>query len=176
MSKELKYIELVLENCECITFQRNVIGRFILDHIKTIVARMAMNSITEYKVAGTLAVEIFSEGNEDYCPFGFAEDKTTKFGRLSSFNDLSGIEVHYDDGTSDYYLLEYDEEPGLENIIGAPNINEKQYISKPGNLYIVVDKTKDIKDYFEQDEIEGDIEIAYYKRMFGVHDDEESIG
>ena len=62
------------------------------------------------------------------------------------YNDITNINIIYEDENRERYTVDYDE---TNPTLGVPNSNQKTIISQCGNLYIVINKNKDIKDYFD---------------------------
>lgn len=151
---EIKSITLGLENCEDLVLKKSVLGRFVIKDIDTKIA----DTVGKYSTAKTVAIEIFSEGNAEYESFG--SHKETIFNRLQSFRDICSIDIQYKDGTKDSYSVDYNEDKFSEE-----NLNEKVYLSKAGNLYIVIAKDKEVEDFFEIKEIDDINEMAKFKSM-----------
>lgn len=160
--KNIKSVELILENCETIEIEAKYFGMFKMDDIRTGIYRIACNAISKSQTAHSIAFEIFSEANVKYAPFGSCEEQL-KFHRLTQWKDITGIELKYEDGSVETYYVDYDD--GEDNALGAENLNEKVHISRLGNLYIVIEKDKTIFDYFDKDEIEDVESVNFSKTM-----------
>jgi hypothetical protein len=170
--KGLKQIEIGFENCETITISKNMIGRFSLDDIRPVIRRIACNAINKYWVAGEVQMEIFRCGNQKYKPFGQLEEQDM-LERLSEYKDITSIDILYEDGTTESYLVDYDEGE-YEGCLGAENINEHIYISDLGNIYVVISKDKKIEDFFGN-EINDNKVVEFRKDMMdiGIEEPEE---
>ena len=160
--KNIKSIELILENCEVIEIESKYIGMFRMDDIRTSIYRIACNAISKSQTAHSVAIEIFSEANVKYSPFGNCEEQL-KFYRLAEWKDITSIELHYEDGSTETYYVDYDD--GENDALGAENLNQKNYISTLGNLYIVIEKDKTVFDYFDKEEVEDVESINFSKTM-----------
>ena len=79
-------------------------------------------------IADTIVIELFSEGDREYRPFGGLE-KTTIFERLQKCNDITQIIVHYEDQTEEAYFTDWAEGDDCENK------NQSVCKSDLGNLY-----------------------------------------
>lgn len=173
MYKNLKEIIVGFENCEDIKIPGNAIGAFLIDGIHPVIRRVACNSISKYLVADEVVMEIFSEGNYKYKPFG-CMDEEESLTRLAKFNDITSITTIYEDGSEDTFLVSYDE--GDDGNIGAENINEDIYVSDLRNIYIVIStENKTVKDYFDLEEINDEDSINHAKDMMDIGIEEEEI-
>lgn len=157
MSKQVKYIDLVFENCEWVRFTEGV-GHFHLGKFETSVDRVAMNSIRKHTLVKEVAMQISKDAKYERDK-NFSDD-TPIFERIIKWNDITHIDIGYVDGSEESYYVDYEEPEGEEDMLGAPNINQKSVISDGGNLYIVIHKEKDIKDCFNNlDECDHAIDI-----------------
>lgn len=166
----VKSITIGFENCETITIPRKHIGVIFIQDIKTEIVRVACNAISKVVSANTVAIEIFSEGNVEYLPFGVSPSEMV-FERINECHDITSIDVTYMDGSKETYWTDY--ESGDEEGLGAPNIYEKTKISDLGNLYVVISKDKDIKDFFSDEDINDSDNMQFIKDMLGVWNTQE---
>ena len=95
--RNVKSIEFVFENCECLEIEAKYFGGVHLEDIRTSIARIACNSIAKMQTVHSAVFEIFSEGNTEYAPFCNQSDKMVKFDRLAAWDDITQIIVHYED-------------------------------------------------------------------------------
>ena len=151
-----------LENCDAMDFAPEDFGTFLLADIREEISRIAVNSITKNKIAGTAAFEIFKDADTKYGLF-FEDSEDTKFERLIRWRDITSITLTYENGTEETFLVEYREESEIQ--IGSPNVFMKTYISGPGNLYVVIDKEKDIQDFFPAEETENQKEMKRKRQI-----------
>ena len=166
--RNVKSIEFVFENCECLEIEAKYFGGVHLEDIKTSIARIACNSIAKMQTVHSAVFEIFSEANTEYAPFGNQSDKMVKFDRIAAWDDITQIIVHYEDDQEEVYYVDYDDD-GNDGL-GAPNKNQKSCISALGNLYLVIEKDKNIGDYFDEKEMENIPEFDFNLGQFDVHD------
>ena len=143
MSKVSK-IELILENLEVITIDSEDIGGIDIGDIKTRVQSMGSNSINKYLYSDNIAIEIYKTGNKLFNSFGIEGAEEYVFNRLTQWNDIASIEIHYEseDDKSELILVDYDERDGN-------NVNQKSLIDESGNLCLVISEYKGIEHYFE---------------------------
>lgn len=160
--KDVKCIEFVFENCESFEIEAKYFGGVQFEEIKTSIARIACNSIVKFQTAYSVVLEIFKEANIDYKPFGSLEQQKM-FDRITGWNDITQFIIHYTDNTEEAYFVDYDD--GDDDSLGAPNKNQKTYISVPGNLYIVIEKDKELFDFFVKEEIDNSECIDCMKSM-----------
>ena len=160
--KNVKSVNLVLENCEVINIDAQYFGQLLLEKIRTKVYRVAMNSISRMQVVNRVAIELFSEANVPYDSFG-EESKETIFDRLTSYNDIAQIELIYDDEGKDteLFIVNWVD----DDQCGCTNKLQKSYTSKPGNLYILIGKDMKLKNFFDKEEIEDEQCMAFAKSM-----------
>ena len=174
--KELKLLEIGFENCETVTITKNMIGKFNLEDIRPVIRRMAANSINKYWAAGELQMELFQCENQKYKPFGQLEERDM-LERITEYKDIVSIDILYEDGTVESYLIDYDEGEN-EGCLGAENINEDLYVSDLGNVYICISRhKKKVSDYFDLDEINNAEVIEFHKKMMdiGIEEPEEHV-
>lgn len=145
----VKSIDIVFENCEAYTFPKEDIGYFEISDIREAIFRCACNAISKYKTAYCVNIEIFDTNRlqEDCIDSNVVADV---FARIANHNDITQIHIHYEDGTEEQYLVDYNE---LNEALGAPNKNQKSYISDLGNLYIVISEKEKLEDVFNKEEI-----------------------
>lgn len=175
---KLKYLTLVLENCDSIEIEGKYVGDFLVDDLKTSIKRIACNSIDKIEVANTIAIEIHKDANKERYQFAQTQNEDCKqmtFERLDKCADITSI----------YFVLEKDYvEPGQVPCEECYNyyvdwtgeseyVNEAQktYISKGGHLYIVIADGKKIEDFFDLQEIEDEEHMDFHFDMCDVGDE-----
>lgn len=163
--KEINAIELVFENCETLRLDINVLGRVYLGKINTEITRIACDCIAESIFVDEVALEIFSEA-EELGVWGPAWiNYNSKLERIARYNDITQIEILYSNGDSKTYYIDYEEE---SEDLGAPNINQKSYISSLGNLYIVISMENSIEHYFPREYTEDAGTVNFNKNMYDI--------
>lgn len=167
--KNVTKVRIEFENCEDVTIPIECFGDFYIGSIETRAYRIASNSICQYPIAHEVYFELFSEANtmSDY-PENFWDTKYNVLERIQVFDDITRLVLSFDDDSLDEtYVVDYDDEsPAL----GARNLNQKTYLSDLGNLYVVIQKGKDIKDYFTDFVINDEESIAFKKRIIMNND------
>lgn len=161
---EVKYIELLLENCENIVLPRNVLGNVYIGKIYNEVARIACNSIRRVTCADEVALEIFPEANTLGVRVPNFNDNTI-LDRLCKYRDVTHINVVYEDDTKQYICVDYHSE---SDMLGADNEYQKNYLSDLGALYIVISKDKGIADFFDFSVINDKEYIEHVKIMYDI--------
>lgn len=155
--KDVDKITLIFENCEEMKIPKHVIGHFLIDGLHESVSRIASNSISMMKQADTFAMEIMKKSDSiPYYPFERKDktDKMTMIGRISEYSNISAVELEYEDGTSDYIYVDYDEGDCM-GVLGAPNVNQTSRISANGHLYVVVSSEESVDDLFSRDVVDS---------------------
>lgn len=164
--KHLVSVRFVFENVESFEIEAKYFGFFHVGKIGDTIRRIACNAIEKLTYAHEVALEIYSEANVTYFPFGDEEEATTKFGRIMEFDDITSIVLTYDDGSEDDMYTDYDQ--GDNDELGAPNLYQHVLLSDLGNLYIVIGKNMLLSDWFDDEEINNDELIHFHKRMQDV--------
>lgn len=168
MEGNIKKIILEFENCDSVEIPGRYLGIFRMKGIKTSIGRMACNFIGKHTIANHVFMEIFSEANKMYKPFGQFENMKI-FDRITS-NDITHITLIYDgenvaeDGEQEIYVVPYDEGKN-EGILGAPNIFQKVYLSKLGNLYMVISPKIKLKHVFPKKLVDNEEWINMRKSL-----------
>lgn len=176
---KLKYITFTLENCDQITVDGKYIGDFYVGDIKSEIRRIACNSIMKMDISKEFAIEIHKKANKEHFELGCESFKTTVFEVLTRCNDITSIEFELED-----QYVEDEEIPAKEyydyfvNWCGDSDYDndaQKSYISKPGHLYLVIDKNSKIEDYFDKEEIDDEETMKFHFDMCDVGDKEDEI-
>ena len=164
---KVKYIKLVFENCEEVRIDERYIGYMAITDFREEIARVAMNAICKFRTADEVAIEIFSEANKPFVSFGHDTGKTI-FERIMAWNDITHINIVYEDGDEEYIGVNYDE--GLdEGKLGAQNILQTSELSSLGNLYLVISTDgADIDKLFDPEEINDAKDMESRKHLFGA--------
>jgi hypothetical protein len=142
VGKEVKQIDVVFENCEVVTFPKEYIGQFYLGELKEVISRRACNQIDKHLLADKLILEV-----RDRAALNTKTYSGNAFDRVKAYDDITHIDIIYEDGSNDYIGLDYDEGES-EGILGANNINQKSRINKFGDLELLVGKDLQFEDYF----------------------------
>lgn len=175
---KIKYIEFIFENCDSIRIEGKYIGDFLVDNLTTSIKRIACNSIEKMDVANTVAIEIHKDANKERYPFGRSNIEYFKemtFDRLKSYEDITSIQFELEEdyvkeGQSprreyyDYYVSWTGDNEYV-------NEAQKTYLSKSGNLYVVIADKKNIEDFFCLEDIEDEEYVDFHFDMLDVGDE-----
>ena len=131
---QIKKIELVLENCEVVVVDAKYIGFLLIDAVSHEITNFGINDIGEINRCGKFYIEL----HKDLDKYGVAESylahidepQPNIFDRLTYFNDITQVEIHYDNGEVKNYYVDY---WGDET-----NAYQQSHISAAGHLYIKV--------------------------------------
>lgn len=152
MQEQIKKIELVLENCECVNIEGKYIGHLSMENIKRSINRVASNAIFDMSICGHFSISINrkaeydeSSGEELFDGFG----KQSPLERLLNYPDITSVYIHFSDGKTEQFYVEWD---GGE----CDNDNQKTYMNEFGDLFIVIDKELKLEDVFDVEEIEDE--------------------
>ena len=162
MSKHIKEIEFVFENCEVINFKPEELGEFHIGNIKECVNRVACNSIAQSKVADDIVIEIFKKAQ--FKPSVMESGKNIDcFKRISDFHDITHFNLIYTDNTEDYISVVWEDVGNNDEM----NAYQGEMYSDLDNFYIIIssDKTKEFKDYFDMEEINDKAAMEFKEDM-----------
>lgn len=174
---KLDYINLHLENCDCITIDGKYVGDFLVDDIHKTIHRFACNSIDSFDIADTFVIELHKDANKERYQFNnnaYEDFRQMTFDRLSGCPDIASINFILSEDyvpenkipTKEFHNYYLDWSDNSDNI----NTYQKSYISDEGHLYIVVSKNKDIFDFFDKDYVNDHEEIDFHFDMCDVGD------
>lgn len=159
--RRVKSIEFTFENCEYFSIDAKYFGALELTDFNTHIQRIASNVITKMNCVGTVAMEIFSEGDSKYSCFG--DEELTKFERLKNWNDITALTVVYEDDSEETYYVNYEEED--EDQLSSPNVLQRSKTNKFGDLYIIISESKCFTDFFDDEEINNEAYMEFAKDM-----------
>lgn len=168
----IKELTFVLENCERITVDGKYIGDFLVDDIRTYVSRLAMNWVDEMTVADTVVIELHKDANKEHNPFGAVDYQTTVFERLFG-NDITYIGFTLFEENDGVIVTEKEYDYSVNWCEDNDFINkyQKTYRSEQGNLYLVINKEKDIDDFFNNEDINDEEMMDFHFDMYDVGDE-----
>lgn len=147
--KLINNIEIYFENTESLKIDLNDIGIFKILNIKTNISSN-YRFIEMKKYCDFMAIEIKKEGNKYF--ENLSGKKELIFDRLLAYNDIVGISIEYKNKEE---IIKEDIIVPYTGEIVEINKSQKTYLSKNGNLYIVIDEEEnlDIADIFDIDRI-----------------------
>ena len=140
---EITHIDFVFNTREIIGVDRQYIGFFYTSELKTRLLRSASNSICKYVQVEDFAIEI--KRNFD----------TENMQILSRYEKIKAIKVTYENDTTEYIHVAWDEANDNSNLF------QKQIFNKFGDLYIVISKDNKLDEFFKEDEI-NDLGIVHF--------------
>ena len=172
MGSRLKEITFVFENCEYITIDGKYVGYFLVDDIKTSFARIACNYIGKQVSTDTFVIEIHKDANKERCPFGITAYKQMTFDRFKE-NDITSIEFVLEKEVDENTMRteKYKYYTTWTGDDWQTNDAQSTYISKDGNLYVVIAKDKKVEDFFNLEEIDDSDYMNFYFDMNDVGDE-----
>jgi len=159
---ELKYVELILENCEVVKVDRKFIGDFHLGEINTTISRVASNSISKKVSCNEFIIQINRDMNkEEYnqCTFSQIDQKTNPIKRLMKYQDITAVEITYKNDSSEIIYLKWHIEDEYNNRF------QKSKLNNCGDLYIVISEDKEFGDVYG-DEINDEEKINFAWDMY----------
>ena len=170
---KVKEISFILENCDVVTIDGKYIGDINLSDFRTSIRRIACNSIDKMESCYDFSVELHKDANKQHYPFGYSEYEKTTFDRLKQ-GDITSVELVLIDGYAEDGEIPREETYNyyVKWVGDSDYINDAQkvYLSKCGNLYIIINEQNDIKDYFDLDDINDEEEMDFKFKMYDVGD------
>ena len=171
---KLKEITFHFENCDCLTIDGKYIGNFHVGDIKTVIQRIACNSIRPMDIAYTFVIEIHKDADKEHYPLGIEEDKQSIFDRLTVWDDITFIEFTLvEQYEEDAWLPDEKHYSYFVHWSGdSDDINQaqKHYLSKQGHLYIVISEKETIEDYFCKENIDDKDTMEFTCSMYEIGD------
>ena len=171
---KLEKITLHFENCDCLTIDGKYIGNFHVGDIKTVIQRIACNSIRQMDIVHTFAIEIHKDADKEHFPLGIKENKQSVFDRLTAWDDITSIEFVLVEQCNDDVWMPIEKHynyyvhwTGNNNEV---NSAQKHYISKQGNLYIVISEKETMEDYFNKEKIDDKDCMEFTCSMYEIGD------
>jgi hypothetical protein len=158
---KLESITFILENCDSITIDGRYIDSFHIEDARTSIFGFNGNNVRETETIHHFAVNICAGANVERYAFGLQRPEMGDervFNRLLEYDDITQVELNLvsnskcDNRKSEGVHYHYD----LHWVGDDENNNaaQKSYLSKTGNLYILVDENRNIRDYFPISDIE----------------------
>jgi len=156
-----------------ITIEGKYIGDFLVDEIKTSFKRIACNAIIRFDTAHVIAIEIHKDANKERSSFDFWDchdfHKHMIFDRFFEWADVTHIDFTLENGDgieNNYsYTVNWVGDSDMENDA------QHSYMSKNGNLYIVISDGKNIEDYFDFEMIDDSEYMDFQFEMYDVGDE-----
>ncbi|MEJ3719217.1 hypothetical protein WGM54_14445 [Paenibacillus polymyxa] len=141
--KKLKEVVFGLENCESLSVDAKYIGNFSVTNVRKSIIRH-YGDIRFMDICDTFSIVVNKSANIDYQVFGVEDEyyKHNTFNRLTS-GDIVVIDIMYDDDSKDEIYIQWEGESDYFNEV------QKTYISKLGDLFIVISKEETVESIFE---------------------------
>ena len=144
--KDIKAIEFVFENCECVTIEAPYIGDVLIEGIETSIRRVAVNSICESTSCKRFEVVISKEANIEIESYG---EKIRKLSRINDWDDVTSIFLKYEDGSEKKILVPWLGESANKNKA------QSSFMDKYGNLYLAInEECQNVLDIYTNDMME----------------------
>lgn len=144
MSKEVKEIHLVLENCEAVVVPTKYLAGVVIEDIAQKFSREAINSVSKSLTAKSVYLEILKPSELKVDSFvGESEDYTCKE-RINDGGDIACLQIVYKDNSHEDYWVEWDHSSDCYNSY------QKVEVSKEGNLHLLIHKDKTLEKYLNE--------------------------
>ncbi|MDR6779455.1 hypothetical protein J2W98_003735 [Paenibacillus peoriae] len=141
--KKLKEIVFGFENCESLSVDAKYIGNFSVTNVRKSIIRH-YGDIRFMDICDTFSIVVNKNANTDY-KVSVVEGNSYKqntFDRLTN-GDIVVIDIVYDDDSKDEIYVQWE---GKSDYL---NEAQKTYISKLGDLFIVISKEETVESFFE---------------------------
>lgn len=141
ITKNVKRLELVRENCDIISVDAIDIARIYLNDISSDVYVDAGGAYAKVQYADTIYIKFKPSANKDHYELECIDLEQPIF-ELLNLNDIAGLDMFFDDGTSEYIQIQWlDDDAGV-------NHYQQNYMDDDGNLYIGIGEYADVKSFF----------------------------
>lgn len=143
--KNIKAIEFVFENCECLTVDSKYIGDLLIEGFETKVRRFGVNAIREYTSCERIDLIIYKDGNLTSESYG---DKCSVFDRILNWNDITSIYLKYEDNTEQEIFVPWEGENDYSNEAQSSFVSEE-------HLYMTINKDcQSVHDVYTDETVE----------------------
>ncbi|MNW58656.1 hypothetical protein D3C74_365350 [compost metagenome] len=151
--KNIKYIDIVLENCEVIRVKKEHIYCLSLSNITRSIHHSSLNNTLEFIEAKGTFIKLLLQGNymdafldpenwkPDYLPFS----------RLQEHHDITHVDVIYEDDSNEYISVNWGGDSDYSNS------NQKTVLDMGGNLLIGIGEEDEVKEFFKAWGIEEEL-------------------
>lgn len=156
--KNIKAIEFVFENCECLTVDSKYIGDILIEGFETNVRRLGVNAIREYTSCERIDLIIYKDANTTSESYG---DKYKVFDRILSWNDITSICLKYEDDTEQEIYVPWEGENNY--YYNANNKAQSSFVSDE-HLYLTINK-----DCQGVHDVYTDETVGYLNKNYKMH-------
>lgn len=148
--KNIKAIEFVFENCECITVDSKYIGDLLIEGFETKVRKFGVkDAIREYTSCERIDLIIYKDGNLTVESYG---DKYSVFDRILNWNDITSIYLKYEDNTEQEIFVPWEGESNYYNVCN--NEAQSSFVSDE-HLYLTINKDcQNVHDVYTDETVE----------------------
>ena len=163
MQEDIKSVEFILENCEMITIDGKYIGNFYLGDVSYSINRIACNSIEELYWTNNFYISINRKADKkENIKYTLGEINKNRniFNRLTSYPDITSITVNFSNGKSKSFYVDWNEDDEQNNSY------QKTYVNDFGDLFMVINKNKNIEDIWDLNEINDKESIDFQWDMY----------
>lgn len=137
MIKKIQSITLVLENCETVEIPAESLKFMLLENISESLWKINETDIMRVKVIKELAIALDPTDLKTNM-IGVVEENYTCAERLTTWADITGVSVNYNDESKEDYFVDWGaSQSDLENV------NQKSKLNKKGELFIWIGENLD---------------------------------
>ena len=147
--KDIKYVEFVLENHETMKYNaEDVVHMEINDLYVPKGILFILTKLMKIKVTKNVVCVLPAKLDKEDKAFGLEYfPSRSDFWRISFYNDITMINLYDERNHRETYFVDYNEGTHYREL-GTYNINQDSFINKHGDLFIVINPYKKIKDLF----------------------------
>lgn len=150
MRRELDSIDIIFENCDCVTIDKADCQQICLNDLNRELLCDRTGCVIETETAESCTIILKSSADKEYLEFGQEAEKfkNTIFNRIKSFRDITSIALHttlqtdasYDIPSTRLYYVKW---TGEDEYI---NPAQHLFCFKDGSIGIYIDENFDVTD------------------------------
>ncbi len=167
--KSVEKIEIVFENCDCLTFKIRDFYDFVIENVRPRVNRVGSNCIAKSNIAD-IYFHIFKGADKSYNEFGQEDWERSKFERIKNGCDITSVVLTYGDGTSEeFYPVWIDKDPN-----GCTNSCMEARITERGDLKVVITANRENSRLYERYLEDNEDDLDFCEDFFSDEEEEET--
>lgn len=121
--KNIKYIDLVLENCDVVRLEKSNIPSLFIEDVYTNIFMYNFNDISESKHCKNLIIGI--KKPKSIKQISLFDGTTNAYEMITKYSDIVAIDIIYEDGTNEYIYVDFNDYNDNYNINQKNEYNEE---------------------------------------------------
>lgn len=130
--KQIKSIDIIFENCEYISVNEKDVIYIEMNDVKNHIFRIARNYIADLFYSDDIIIILNKEAKTKGSIF---TKDLTGIDRIKKYNDITSIEIKYENDSTKEIYIDWQESDALEN-------KNQEVLEKNDCIYIVINKDK----------------------------------